>query len=184
MGISVPLPDAEDSWVDLTEGEYTTTGCSIRSALSKPHLQMAELAWGRAWFQLSVLLPFLKFCFYWKVAVLGPHPKINLLGAWNFAPTTRSTYFSIHLGALPDFKAWRSVRVKTPHLLQWGHDASFFAMLVAGHILCFLEPAALKLSSSLLDSGVRSVKTPQCQTQISAGGTVSTHPGFVFAPSF
>lgn len=23
MGISVPLPDTEESWVDLTEGEYT-----------------------------------------------------------------------------------------------------------------------------------------------------------------
>uniref|UniRef100_A0A8B9FK19 Bromodomain containing 7 n=1 Tax=Amazona collaria TaxID=241587 RepID=A0A8B9FK19_9PSIT len=32
MGISVPLPDTEDSWVDLTEGECTEMYCKISTA--------------------------------------------------------------------------------------------------------------------------------------------------------
>uniref|UniRef100_A0A8C3DY97 Bromodomain containing 7 n=1 Tax=Corvus moneduloides TaxID=1196302 RepID=A0A8C3DY97_CORMO len=31
MGISVPLPETEDNWVDLTEGEYTKTSCNKSS---------------------------------------------------------------------------------------------------------------------------------------------------------
>lgn len=46
MGISVPLPETEDNWVDLTEGECTKTSCSICSSGTKPHLQMLRLAYG------------------------------------------------------------------------------------------------------------------------------------------
>uniref|UniRef100_A0A803VQB5 Bromodomain containing 7 n=1 Tax=Ficedula albicollis TaxID=59894 RepID=A0A803VQB5_FICAL len=50
MGISVPLPETEDSWVDLTEGEYTKTSCMPDPVL--PHLQHAQhdsaQSWGRA----------------------------------------------------------------------------------------------------------------------------------------
>lgn len=46
MGISVPLPETEDSWVDLTDGEYMKTSCSICSAGTKLHLQILRLAYG------------------------------------------------------------------------------------------------------------------------------------------
>lgn len=76
MGISVPLPETEDSWVDLTEGEFTTS-CSICSAGTKPHLQILTLAYGRTCssvvpiFSSSLLF---KFCFKWKVAAFGLSP--------------------------------------------------------------------------------------------------------------
>lgn len=49
MGISIPLPDTEDSGVDLTDGEYTELFCSICSTKTKPHLQTIRMACGRTW---------------------------------------------------------------------------------------------------------------------------------------
>lgn len=78
MGISVPLPETEDSWVDLTEGEYTKASYSISSAGAKPHLQGLRLAYGRT---CSSVVPIFssslrfKFCFKWKVAAFGLSPK-------------------------------------------------------------------------------------------------------------
>lgn len=77
MGISVPLPETEDSWVDLTEGEYTKTSWSICSAETKPHLQILRLAYGTTCNGVVPILSSLlfKFCFKWKVAVFGLSPK-------------------------------------------------------------------------------------------------------------
>uniref|UniRef100_A0A8B9BG53 Bromodomain containing 7 n=1 Tax=Anser brachyrhynchus TaxID=132585 RepID=A0A8B9BG53_9AVES len=49
MGISIPLPDTEDSGVDLTDGEYTKLFCSICATKTKPHLQIIRMACGRTW---------------------------------------------------------------------------------------------------------------------------------------
>lgn len=49
MGISIPLPDTEDSGVDLTDGEYTKLFCSICATKTKPHLQIIRVACGRTW---------------------------------------------------------------------------------------------------------------------------------------
>lgn len=62
MGISVPLPDTEDSWVDLTEGECTERRIIASVQLKQNHI-CRSLDWlavklAVTWFQLSVLLPF------------------------------------------------------------------------------------------------------------------------------
>lgn len=77
MGISLPLPETEDSWVDLTEGEYTTASCSICSAGTKPHLQILRLAYGRTCSSVVPIFSSLlfKFCLKWKVAAFGLSPK-------------------------------------------------------------------------------------------------------------
>lgn len=36
--------------------------------------------------------------------------KINLLDIWDFGSTTQNSYFIIHLKALPNFKAWHSIK--------------------------------------------------------------------------
>lgn len=66
MGISVPLPDTEDSWVDLTEGELQK--CLVPSVQLTQNPSCESLHWlvlelAVPQFQLSVLLLFLKSCF-------------------------------------------------------------------------------------------------------------------------
>jgi len=114
MGISVPLPETEDSWVDLTEGEYTKMYCGISSTETKPHLQIIRLVCGRTCSNLVPTLsssPLFKILFLMESCCVWSQSKINFLDVWNFDSATQSSYFTTHLTALPNFKAWQSIQV-------------------------------------------------------------------------